>query len=84
MSPADPNVAWPVALVITSMIGFVYGWVSHRYRKGCNECDAAMRRAVELRAKIEHDNVHRGLMSCEDKSCPQNEKRVNSDKPEEE
>lgn len=60
MGTADT--VWAIALIAVGLIGYAYGWYSHpKHRKGCNECDAVLRREAEAQREMAHDADHRGF-----------------------
>lgn len=65
---------WAIAVAILGLGGYAYGWRSHPiHRKGCNECDADVRRAEERQRELNHTYHHEnGFGNCPDAKCPQN------------
>lgn len=57
-----------------SVVGYLVGWFGHgEHRKGCNECDADLRRRAEAQQAANHDYEHKVLgRNCPDAKCDRN------------
>lgn len=81
-----PAEAWAVAMVASSAASYVVGYyTAPRFRQGCNECAAVMRRMLDKQAEVAHDMAHKGIgfkydrpdiYDCADIRCPRNKRNI--------